>query len=98
MQLQKILVPIDFSPPSRSALHHAIVLSRQCRASLTLLYVAEPSTALAQSLPDEIVKIERRHVAEAHRLLDAVVAPDDRHCVDLRTVVKSGEAAEEIIS
>ena len=75
----------------------AIVLARQCQARLILLHVEEFSSALSYLFPEETNEIERRHVAEAHRLLDAVVAPDDRHGLDLRTVVKSGDAADEII-
>lgn len=39
---KSILVPLDFSPPSRKALDQAVSLARLFRAKLTLLHVVEP--------------------------------------------------------
>lgn len=41
-QLKKVLVPVDFSEPSRKALHYAQVFAEQFGAKLTLLHVVEP--------------------------------------------------------
>ncbi len=42
MGLQKILVPLDFSEPSRKAMHYARVFAEQFGASLLLVHVVEP--------------------------------------------------------
>jgi nucleotide-binding universal stress UspA family protein len=98
MRVDNILVPIDFSPPSRSALHYAMALAQQCRARLMLLHVAESSAAFSYSFPEDIAEIERRHVEDARRLLGALVTPEDRNGLDLITTVKSGEVVDEIAS
>ena len=42
MGLQKILVPLDFSEPSRKAMRYARVFAEQFGASLLLVHVVEP--------------------------------------------------------
>jgi universal stress protein A len=42
VRVQSILVPVDFSGPSRKALDYATVLAQQFNAKLTLLHVIEP--------------------------------------------------------
>src|SRR3989304_2485353 len=43
IDLNRILVPIDFSGFSRKALQYAIPFSRQFKASIDLIYVVEPT-------------------------------------------------------
>src|SRR5436853_6381474 len=43
MKLQKLLVPVDFSPQSQKALQYAIAFGQQFDATLVLLYVVEPA-------------------------------------------------------
>lgn len=52
-RIQYILVPIDFSEPSRKALDYAVPFARQFGAKLTLLHVVEPVAApdFANSFP-----------------------------------------------
>lgn len=45
LHIKSILVPIDFSEPSKKALSYAAALARQFGASLTLLHVIEPVAA-----------------------------------------------------
>ena len=42
LRLRKILVPVDFSPPSQKALEYAIDFARQVGGELTLLHVLKP--------------------------------------------------------
>lgn len=42
LRIKSILVPIDFSPPSKRALECAGTFARQFKAKLTLLHVVEP--------------------------------------------------------
>jgi len=45
MQLEKILVPIDFSPSDASALHYATSLARDSGATLLIAHAEEPPMA-----------------------------------------------------
>src|SRR5262245_59805866 len=98
MRIEKILVPIDFSPTARLALRHAMALARKCRARLTLLHVVESPTALTIAFPEEAVQIEREHVEQARRMLAALVEPEQGKDVSFKTTVKSGDVLDEIVS
>jgi universal stress protein A len=43
IKLKSILVPMDFSPPARKALHYALSFAEQFGATITLLNVVEPA-------------------------------------------------------
>jgi universal stress protein A len=66
-RLKKILVPVDFSEPSRKALHYAISLAKPFKAEILLVHVVESvlpppdaviveSAALAAALNEEAAK------------------------------------------
>ncbi|MDB6064697.1 MAG: putative universal stress protein [Pedosphaera sp.] len=66
-RLKKILVPVDFSEPSRKALHYAISLAKPFKAEILLVHVVESvlpppdaviveSAALAAALNKEAAK------------------------------------------
>ncbi|MEK7485456.1 MAG: universal stress protein, partial [Planctomycetota bacterium] len=49
-QLQKILVPTDFSEGSRAAMNYACMLSKKMKAEIILLYVLESPYHLTTEL------------------------------------------------
>jgi nucleotide-binding universal stress UspA family protein len=98
MHIEKVLVPLDFSPPSRLALNHGIAFARKFRARLTLLNVVEPASAIPYTFPTESARIEKQHLEQAWRMMSALVAPEDQDDLDLQIQVKSGNVEEEISS
>lgn len=42
LRVKSILVPLDFSPPSKRALAYAVAVAKQFKAKVTLLHVIEP--------------------------------------------------------
>src|SRR5437867_2906474 len=56
--VNRILVPIDFSDCSRTALHYAVSLARLLNASLILLYVAETNPAGSALVPCHVSDLE----------------------------------------
>ena len=74
VNLKKILVPIDFSEPSRKAMQYALSFARQFNAELLLLHVVEftPLTDPAPPLPvlqDEMTRVTM-HESAAKRLAE----------------------------
>ena len=83
LRIKSILVPIDFSPPSKKALDYAVAVARRFKAKLTLLHVVEPVATpdFAASFPlamenDELVATAQKHlgkVVKAARIPRAIV-------------------------
>src|SRR5436190_458893 len=91
MRITKVLVPVDFSPPSTVAMNHAVLLARRFRATLSLLHVIEPSTALMYTFPTETEATERKRCERAERMLAAMLSPEDQDDLDLETSVAVGD-------
>jgi len=71
LQVKRILVPTDFSPPSRKAANYAASLAKQFGAEILMLHVVEPVTpppSLALVMTEDL----DRHMREeaARRLAD----------------------------
>jgi nucleotide-binding universal stress UspA family protein len=96
MRITKVLVPVDFSPPSTVALNHAVLLARRFRASLSLLHVIEPSTALMYAFPTESEAAEKQRCERAERMLAAMLGPEDEDDLDLETAVVVGDIPSAI--
>ena len=83
LRIKSILVPVDFSPPSKKALDYAVAVARRFKAKLTLLHVVEPVAMrdFAASFPlamenDELVATAKKHlekVVKAARLPRAIL-------------------------
>lgn len=106
---RKILVPIDFSDGSLTALSQAMVLARAFDASLTLLHVIpqldsatglafEPEAIMAGwRLPANAADLEQRLQTGARQQLDDVATHYRSDGVDVHTEVRWGAAFREII-
>src|SRR5688572_10923327 len=96
MHTRNVLVPVDFSPTSTLVVNYGIALARRLKSKLTLLHVLESPTALMYTFPGEAERVEKKSYEQAHRLLPALVAPEDQDDLDLRVVVTKGEIEQEI--
>lgn len=72
LHFRSILVPLDFSMPSRTALDAAVAFARRFKAKLTLLHVVEPIATpnFAASIPlvmenDQVMAAAKNHLANA---------------------------------
>ncbi len=97
-RLTRILVPVDFSEPSRKALHYAKLFAEQFDASLTLLHVVEPLTyppdfAVVPLLPPDIEEARTRELESQLREMARSVGGG----VKIESVVRSGRAWQEVV-
>jgi nucleotide-binding universal stress UspA family protein len=96
-KLEKILVPVDFSPASVEALEYAVSLAKQFRAAIHLVHVYPPDEASSvpsaghllfesaeaiERLNEELTGIHRKHVP--------MFRPDNCH-------IRRGRPHEEIV-
>ena len=95
MDIRNVMVPIDFSEPSGVALEYGVALARIVGARLTLIHVMEPEPVLAATEGErERIELGRREAAL--QKVEKLVAPEDEDDLDLRIVIRSGNARKEI--
>ena len=96
-RIKSILVPLDFSPPSKQALGFAVAFARRFNAKLTLLHVVEPVAtpdfAVAFPLAMENYKVMGAARNELERTVKAARLP--RGIVE-KVLVRFGRSFHEI--
>ena len=103
MNLDRILVPVDFSPTSREALALAGSLARRAGGRLTLLHVgATPTHSMTQawspSMHMPIAELQERMKREPQALVERWLQSDVPKGVEARTVLREGFPPEEIVA
>ena len=99
MQIRRILCAVDFSPPSREALHYASELARQYDAELVLLHVYQVP---GYAFPEGVVLAGPEVVGEFLARIDGLMASWKEDAVGrgsrrVTTLVRQGVAAAEIV-
>jgi nucleotide-binding universal stress UspA family protein len=96
MQIKKVLVPVDFSPPSTLAVNHGVALARKFRATLSLLHVVESPSALLYTFPSEADKVEAQRKDQSEKMLPLLVSDEDQDDLDVRFIVRAGQVEDVI--
>lgn len=98
LNLQRILVPVDFSRESAKAMRYAVTLARQFDASITLVHVVEPAYGPEEPAesPNAHRASERQRTAQAKSRLGAIGQKLLGPCRIIETVIRSGLAFFEI--
>lgn len=91
LNLQRILVPVDFSSCSFDALHTAVRLAREFRAELTLLYVVEPVVNTGDGA--SFLPLQEETEKAAHRRLESLAL----QLTNCRAIVRVGAPAHTIV-
>jgi nucleotide-binding universal stress UspA family protein len=97
--IKKILVPIDFSDYSKSALKYAVNLSKNFNAEMILIYVVEPviyppDFSMGQiAIPSVNTEWDERAKQELDKLAKAEIPSG----VAVKTLIKTGKPFIEII-
>ena len=99
LTMKKILLPIDFSEYSKSALKYAIEFNRAYNAEIILLYVIEPVIYPADfsfgqvALPSMEMEIRER----GQKQLDALLQKEIPSTMTARALILSGKPFLEIV-
>jgi len=96
LHLESILVPLDLSETSRSALRYAVPLALQFGARLTLLHVVEPPSFPTPSSTGDYIDPPATSMAQARltELYDEEVAPEWHG----QTILRHGCIYDQILS
>ena len=96
MKIKNVLVPTDFSVPSKMAVNYGVALARKFRARLTLMHVLGVQPMLTEAAAVD-PNVEEELGQEALEQLSDLVAPEDQDDLDLQTVIKIGGVQKAII-
>jgi universal stress protein A len=98
VRLKKILVPIDFSPPSKNAFKYAVRFAEEFGGELTLLYVLEPQAMTGfMAIPEGTGFIESDIVAVGKNLRSLIGSVRSTRIERPRWKVRGGLASHEIV-
>jgi nucleotide-binding universal stress UspA family protein len=76
ISLNKILVPVDFSEPSRKAVTYGLSLAEQFNGRLILAHIVPESTALLYAFPTELHEVEKNQYVRAEYEIENLVPAD----------------------
>jgi len=97
ISLKKILVPVDFSEPSKKAVTYGLSLAEQFNARLILAHIVPESTALLYAFPTELPEVEKDQYAKAKYEIEKLVPSDRAANSNLVTIVKVGHVEAELL-
>ncbi len=98
-EISKVLVPIDFSDYSKSALKYAVSFVKHFGAQLTLVYVVEPviyppDFSMGQiAIPSVDLDMDKRAAEELNKLAEQEIPTE----IKVKLIVKTGKPFIEII-
>ena len=96
---EEILVPIDFSPSSVAAVQYSAMIARSLNASITLLHVYEPPTAMVGIVPgaDATQDLERERLTALTNLKQLSKSAASLDGIPLKLAVEVGYATRNIL-
>jgi len=98
MRLKKILVSIDFSPPSKNAFKYALRFAEEFGGELTLLYILEPQAMTGfMGIPEASAFVESDIVAAGKNLRSLIGSVRNSRIKRPRWKVRGGLASHEIV-
>ncbi len=98
-EISKVLVPIDFSDYSKSALKYAVSFVKHFSAQLILVYVVEPviyppDFSMGQiAIPSVDLEMDKRAMEELDKLSEQEIPSE----IKVKSIVKTGKPFIEII-
>jgi universal stress protein A len=98
ISIKKILVPTDFSPPSRKAFHYALRFAEDFGSEITFLHILEPVMPLTfegLTMPSPAAEIESSEAAKSLKAL--VASARARGIAGVRAIFRRGFASHEIV-
>jgi universal stress protein A len=98
LRLKKILVPIDFSPPSKNAFKYAVRFAEEFGGELTLLYVLEPASMTGYlPIPEATAFVEGDIVAAGKHLRSLIASVRNEKIEQPHWKVRAGLPSHEIV-
>lgn len=98
IQINRILIPIDFSEASKKALVYGFILAARFKAKLVVVHIVPDSSALAYAFPIEAAAIEQSQLAQASKELNALLSKGPKTAIEAEGITKVGHIDKELIA
>ncbi len=95
--ISNVLCPIDFSEPSKRALHSAILLAKKFNATLTILNIYESLDYISYRINIDLEAENNSRLERAQKEIEAFLKEFDLEGVNHTIKIESGEANEKIL-
>jgi nucleotide-binding universal stress UspA family protein len=97
IKLKKILVPVDFSNPSRKAIDYGAALALKFQSRLVLAHVVPSIAALNYAFPGDTFEAEKNAFADAKTRVPELLPKDYLSKLDTQTIVRNGDVRHELL-
>jgi len=97
ISIKNILVPVDFSKPSKKTVTYCLTLAKQFNARLLIAHIVPTSSMLPYAFPLETVEIERNQEQTARREIEQLVPDEYKDAYKIQTIVKTGSIDSELV-
>lgn len=96
MSLKRILVPVDFSDPSRKAVAYGAAIAERAGAKLYLAHIMQRVSGFAYVFPDAPSDWEQQRIASTRQALEDLLPPG-REKLHVEVVAKIGAVEDELL-
>jgi nucleotide-binding universal stress UspA family protein len=97
IDFKNILVPVDFSEPSKKAVTYGLTLAEQFNGSLILAHIVPDSSGLTYAFPTEVLRIEQEQREKAIRELEQLLPAELASKRPVQTIVRVASIHEELL-
>ena len=94
---KRILVPVDFSEPSKKAVTYAMTIAAQTNAKLFVAHIVHDTSALNYTFPSETYEAEKHQYDAAKRQIQTLIPEECSAMFDVETIVKTGRIDSELL-
>ena len=97
LALRKILVPVDFSDPSKKAISYGLSLALELNATLSLAHIVPYSVPSAYAYPVETHGMTKTEMDQIKTRLRQLVEEEYREAVRSEVIVRAGNIEDELL-
>jgi nucleotide-binding universal stress UspA family protein len=97
IKLKKILVPVDFSIPSRKAIDYGAALATKFQSRLVLAHVVPSIAALNYAFQGDTFEVEKSAFADAKKTVPELLPKEYLSQLDTQTIVRNGDVRQELL-
>lgn len=95
-RITKILVSVDFSEPSRTAVNYGSAMALRFDATLFLLHVVPSPAAMAYAFPFDSQELQWRQFEDAKKQMSGLLPAEYREKLRYHLMLRGGQVEEEI--